>query len=100
MVKHIVMWKFKDFAEGCSREENLKKAKERLEGLSGKIDGLLKIEVGTDLITENLPYDAVLYSEFTDKAALDAYQVNPLHKEVANFIGLVREGRFCADYNI
>jgi hypothetical protein len=100
MVKHIVMWKFKDNAEGATKEENLKKAKERLESLQGKIEGLLKIDVGIDLIGENQPYDAVLYSEFVDKESLDAYQINPLHKEVASFIGLVRENRFCVDYYI
>jgi hypothetical protein len=40
-------------------------------------------------------------SAFTDKAALDAYQENPLHKEIAT--GLVRpavETRMAFDYTV
>ena len=31
MIKHIVMWKFKEEAEGCSKAENIAKVKAMLE---------------------------------------------------------------------
>ena len=37
MLKHIVMWKFKDFAEGKSKIENAQWMKEHLESLIGVI---------------------------------------------------------------
>jgi quinol monooxygenase YgiN len=40
----------------------------------------------------------VLYSEFEDKAALDAYAKHPVHQAVIPFIGAIREGRQCMDY--
>jgi len=33
MVKHVVMWKLKDFAEGAAKKENALKIKASLEGL-------------------------------------------------------------------
>ena len=38
MIKHIVMWKLKDFAEGGSKLENAKKIKDMLEALKDKIE--------------------------------------------------------------
>ena len=37
MIKHIVMWKLKEEAEGHSKEENAKLIKNMLEGLKDKI---------------------------------------------------------------
>ena len=46
MIKHIVMWKLKDFAEGAGRQENAEKIKSLLEGLKGKIAEIINLEVG------------------------------------------------------
>ena len=48
MVKHIVMWRLKENSCGNSKEENKKLIKEKLEALAGRIEGLIKIEVGFD----------------------------------------------------
>ena len=62
MIKHIVMWKLKDEAHGNDKATNAKLIKEKLEALSGKIDGLLKIEVGIDFLGGG-NFDVALYSE-------------------------------------
>lgn len=36
MIKHIVMWKFKENAEGCTKDENIAKIKAMLEALPEK----------------------------------------------------------------
>jgi len=97
MIRHIVFWKLK--AE--NKAENALKIKTDLEALKGKIPGLLHIEVGIN--TDGTPqdnWDVVLNSDFEDIAALDAYQVHPLHKAAAAFIGGVRTDRACVDYEI
>lgn len=78
MVKHIVMWNFK---EGTA-EADKQNFKRELEGLVGTIDGLLKLEVGFDFANGASSSDVVLYSEVTDRATLDAYQAHPEHKRV------------------
>lgn len=98
MVKHIVFWKLKDEANGMNKAENAAMIKQKLEALAGQIEGLLRIEVGMDFLHSAESADVVLYSEFTDKAALDFYQQHPLHKAVMPFIGEARSERRVVDY--
>ena len=100
MIKHIVFWKLKDNANGMSKLENAQAIKEKLEDLKGHIEGLIDIEVGFDFLRSPESADVVLYSTFTDKAALDFYQQHPLHKAVMPFIGEARSERRVVDYEV
>lgn len=100
MIKHIVMWKIKDFAEGNSREQNCSKIKKDLEALKSKIPCIKSIEVGINFSEDKAAYDLVLYSEFDDENALNEYQGHEEHLKVAKYIGLVREDRIIADYKL
>ena len=100
MLKHIVMWKLKDQAEGADRAANARKIKELLDACAGIVPGILKFEVALAQPGLEATYDVVLYSEFADRAALDAYQEHPQHVALKPFIGAVREARQCMDYEI
>lgn len=98
MVKHVIVWKFKSEVE--NKTERAKEIKLALEGLVGKIDGLVKMEI----LTEKLPSssgDVMMDSEFESKESLANYQKHPLHIAVAD--GLVRpsmEQRLSFDYEV
>ena len=92
MTKHIVMWKIAD------KEKNAPVIKKGLEGLKGKIEGLVDIEVGVNTNSSDAAFDVVLYSVFTTQDALDGYQQNPLHLEVAGFVRSVALERRVVDY--
>ena len=101
MVKHVILWTFKDTYCGAQIDELRLGRKEGLEGLQGKIPGLIDIKVQTDGILNSSNADLMLVSTFVDEAALKAYQNNPLHVAVANekvrpFVA----GRVCIDYVI
>ena len=98
MIKHIVMWKLKDFSEGRSKAENMQIIKNKLEALKGKVAGLEKLEVGLNISGSETSFDLVLYSEFSDEQALQAYQTHPEHLVVREFVGKVREKRAVVDY--
>jgi Stress responsive A/B Barrel Domain len=100
MIKHIVFWRLKNREDAKSRDENARAIKERIEGLRGKIPGLLHIEAGIDFNASETACDVVLYSEFESRAALDGYQIHPAHLEMAKFIGDRRSERRIADYEI
>lgn len=100
MLKHIVMWKLKDHAEGTGKMENARKMKAMLEGCARIVPGIEKFEVALAQTGLEATYDVVLYSEFADKAALDAYQEHPDHVALKPFIGAVREARQCMDYEV
>ncbi|MGH8778589.1 Dabb family protein [Paraburkholderia sp.] len=100
MIRHIVMWKLKDNAEGATREQNALKLKEKLEGCRDIVPGILHLEVGVATPGLESSYDVVLISDFADKAALDAYQVHPTHEALKGFVGAVREARQAVDFEV
>lgn len=100
MIKHIVMWKLKDHAEGADRAANAAELKRRLDTCAGIVPGMLKFEVALAQPGLEATYDAILYSEFDSKESLDAYINHPTHKAVVPFIGSVRESRQCMDYEV
>jgi hypothetical protein len=99
MIKHIVMWKLKDFAEGCSKKENAEKIKTMLEALRGKIGQIVYLEVGINENSSDMAYDAVLISEFENAEKLQEYKKHPEHVKVSEFVSKVREGRTVVDFS-
>lgn len=99
MVKHIVMWKLKEEAHGNDKATNAKLIKGKLENLNGKIDGLLKAEVGIDFLGGG-NFDVVLYSEVSSRESLDAYQNHPLHQALLPFIREAVSDRKAVDYEL
>lgn len=100
MVRHIVLWTFKDFTEGASKDENLKKAKAMLVGMRGGIEGMTSVEAGINCRPAPEAYDLALCAEFESEAALDGYQRHPEHLKVVGFLRKVRVNRAVADYVI
>jgi hypothetical protein len=98
MVRHIVMWRLKDRAHGNDRAVNARLFKEKLEALAGRISGLLAIEAGIDFSCTPASFDVVLYSEFTDRQALERYQTHPEHEAVKAFIVEAAAERVVVDY--
>ena len=82
MVRHVILWSLKDEYDDAQKAQIKKGIKEGLEGLQGKIPGLLEIKVYTEpLKTANC--DVMLDSRFESEAALNGYTVHPDHVEVA-----------------
>ena len=100
MIKHIVMWKFKDYAEGASKQENILKVKDMLEALPGKIDFIREMQVNINVNPKDSMYDAVLISAFDSLEDVERYRVHPEHKKISSFVSLIREGRASVDYEI
>jgi len=99
MVKHIILWKLRDDLTEEEKQRVKKDIKAGLEGLAGRIPGLLDISVNVDGRLSSSNADVMLDSTFTDEAALKAYAVHPDHVAVAD--GKVRPYtclRTCLDY--
>ncbi|MBQ5730628.1 MAG: Dabb family protein [Bacteroidaceae bacterium] len=100
MLKHIVMWRFVEGAEGKSRKENAQWMKEHLEALVGVVPEIRSMEVGVNCYPGETAYDAVLISTFDDVDAMNRYKVHPAHVAVAEYCKKVRESRVDIDYEI
>ncbi len=100
MVRHIVMWKFKDEAEGLTKKENLLKVKAMLEALPEKIDLIRRMEVHLNENDNGKNFDAVLISEFDSLDDVKRYRVHPDHVKISQYVSLVRLDRVSADYTV
>ena len=100
MVKHIILWQLKDEYSAEKKEEIKTDIKTNLEGLLGKIDGLVQINVHIDgLASSNA--DVMLDSLFNDEKSLKGYAIHPDHVFVAdNFVRPFTETRMCLDFEI
>lgn len=93
MIKHIVMWKFKE-----GEKENMLLFRDKLLALSNEIDEIKSIEVGINMNKPEKNYDAVLISEFESLEDLDKYINNPKHKVVSEFCKSIRIDRKSVDF--
>lgn len=98
MVKHVILWKLNEELSAVEKEKVKTEAKEALENLNGKIDGLLNIKLQiTSLESSNA--DMMLDSEFDCEESLKNYQKHPLHVSAAdNFVRPFTVERLCLDF--
>ncbi len=100
MVKHIILWQLKDELSGEEKAKVRADIKVGLEGLAGKIPGLIDIHVQTEML-DSSNADLMLDSTFEDSDSLKGYAVHPEHVAVAD--GVVRpntKSRVCIDYEV
>ena len=98
VIKHIVMFKLKESADGLEKAENIQRIKSKLEALPEKINEIKFFEVGINFSNTGVAYDLVLNSEFESKEDLYSYQKHPDHVKVADYVHKVCENRIVADY--
>jgi hypothetical protein len=97
MVKHIIIWQFKEGFSAEENRENAEKIKTGLEGLKGRISGLLEAHVQIDLLSSSTG-NIMLDCTFDNEESLKGYQVNPEHLKVASFVRTVTQNRSCVDF--
>lgn len=102
MIKHIVLWKLKENADGRSKTENAILLKKRLENLNGIIPGMRLLEVGINKMNtgNDEEVDVMLYSEFETMEALEAYYPHPEHVKLKDFVQAIRYERRVIDYQV
>jgi len=93
MVKHIVMWKLKNKAD-CEI------IRDKLNGLMGKIPGLLNVEVGIDFSDSSTAFHMVLTAELESEAALQAYRIHPEHQAIIPLVQTAAIDRAVVDYEV
>jgi hypothetical protein len=93
MLTHIVFFKLKE-----RTPEVVQKTKEVLLNMEGKIEQLLSIEVGVDVVHSERSYDIALVTKFNSLEDLSIYNAHPIHQVVIAYIGTVREAIASVDY--
>lgn len=99
MVKHIILWTLNPELSEKEKETVKTGIKEGLEGLVGKVPGLVSAKVHIDGRLASSNADLMLDSTLESEEALKGYAVHPAHVAVAN--GKVRPytvQRACLDF--
>ena len=100
MIRHVVMWKFKNEAEGKTKEENMAIVRDRLYALLPVIPELKRMEIGFDLSHTDMSMDLLLLTEFDSVADMKIYAEHPEHLKVSSYVCRVIETRAVLDAEI
>ncbi len=101
MVKHVILWTLKD--EFSENEKKLikKEMKEALEGLVGKVPGLIEMKIHTEGLETSKNAEIMLDSTLENFEALKAYAVHPDHVKVADEkVRPFTASRSCLDFEL
>ncbi len=100
MVKHVILWTLKDELSAEEKATIKQGIKEGLEGLKGKVPGIVEIKVNIDGLASST-VDLMLDSTFENEDALKAYSVHPEHVAVADSkVRPYTKTRSCLDYEV
>jgi len=94
MIRHVVMWKFKEGTEAQQQEFF-----HGLMGLYGVIPQLKYAEIRKSA-EEEPQFDACLISDFDTLEDVKAYKVDPRHVKVSSLCKSIRTDRASIDYEL
>ena len=95
VIRHIVMFRIKD-----EYKDEIPQLVENFRSMKGRIEGMLDLEVGQDILGSERSYDLALTTVFEDRAAFDAYQTHPVHMPVKKRMHEVRSSSVACDFEI
>ena len=100
MIRHIVIWNLKDYAEGSDKASNLQKAQTLLLSCARVVPGIRAFEVATATPGMDCTNDLVLHMLLDDAQVLAAYQNHPQHLAIKPFMKAVVNERHCMDFTV
>ena len=95
VIRHIVMFRIKD-----EYKDEIPQLVENFRSMKGRIEGMLDLEAGQDILGSERSYDLALTTVFEDRAAFDAYQTHPVHMPVKKRMHEVRSSSVACDFEI
>ncbi len=93
MIRHIVLFKIKE-----EYKSEIPQLVKNFYTMKGKVEGLIDLEAGADILGSERSYDLALICTFENRAAFDAYQTHPAHMPVKKRMHEVREGSVACDF--
>ncbi len=100
MIRHMVMWRLHDQAQGADKAANLAKAKDVLLSCAQVVPGIRTFEVATATPGMDCTHDLVLHMLVDDAHVLAAYQKHPQHQAIKPFMQAVVLERCCMDFTV
>ncbi len=97
MVRHVILWSFKDELSKEERACAAEKIKSELEALVGVVPGLKELKVAVSTM-ESSNVDLMLDSILDTPESYDGYKVHPAHVAAATYVRSVVKSRYCMDF--
>lgn len=98
MIHHVVMWRLKPEAMADGQPLEIETMRAQAVAMRAGVPGLQRLELGVNQLPGADAADLVLYTEFDSWAALQGYEVHPLHQRFRALIGPLRSERRSADF--
>lgn len=95
MIRHIVMFKIKD-----EFKDEIPQLVKNFYGMKGRIEGMVDLEAGADVLHSERSYDIALTTVFDTMEHFQAYQTHPVHMPVKKRMHEVRESSVACDFEI
>ncbi len=97
MIRHIVVFHLKATEEN-QIETDFRNIKSKLEALTVAHEGIKRLDVYRGMGLVDFHWEVVLVGDYETQAALDAYQVHPLHQEFVKWVADYISDRVAIDY--
>ncbi|MBQ8407971.1 MAG: Dabb family protein [Clostridia bacterium] len=97
MIRHVIMWRFKDEYEGMDKDAIMDKVTAMFTELKKVIPEIRFMSVERDVLRSERSYDMIYITEFDSLETLEIYRVHPEHVKVAAFIQQIRVAQSVTD---
>jgi len=94
MIRHIVLFRARERADVEAVRAGLALLKAIPDALRLEVEPNARIDAWSDEV------DIVVYGEFADEAALDAFKAHPLYAEAIRLVRPLRDLRIAVDYPV
>ncbi len=100
MIRHIILIKFYDEADGRSKAENVQLVAKMLRALPAQIETIKSFEVGINEYDSPRAFDLSIFADYDNWNDLEFYIKHPAHVAVVEFLNKVREVTHSCDYEV
>lgn len=98
MIRHIVLFKIKDFSSESEKNEALQNVLVTFRSLIGQIPQIRQFRVEPDCMQGPSSYDVIIDSVFDNAEDLRAYQAHPAHLDAIALNKQWSESKIAGDY--
>lgn len=95
MIRHVVLWRLKS-----AEEASFGTIRAALEAQAGRIPGLLRVEVGRNVVQSRRAVDFSLICDFESREALEAYHRHEAHLATRAIVDPLVADHWIADYEV
>ena len=93
MIRHIVLFQIKD-----EYKDEIPELVKNFYGMKGRIEGMLDLEAGADVLHSERSYALALITVFDSMESFRAYQTHPVHQPVRKRMHEVRSASVACDF--